>query len=222
MTPTLKRSTPNARESNVRIDVDYLRAMVRKLAFPRVVNTSANAVARQLIIDEFRAMHAAAPVVAGVLQNVYVGAPETATVLLGAHYDSVPGSPGADDNASAVAVLLAVARALAGHPNVIFAAFNSEEFGLAGSREFAATLPAMGLKLEAAYILEMVGYRDSRPHTQRNPLPFLQGVPTTADFLGVVTNHDALLDRILAAAGACAVPFVGIALPEVMANLNAV
>jgi Zn-dependent M28 family amino/carboxypeptidase len=158
----------------------------------------------------------------GNFKNIFQGRLESATILVGAHYDSVPGSPGADDNASAVAVMLAAARAVAGHANAIFGAFNSEEYGLAGSREFATYLARLGTKLDAVYVLEMVGYRDRRPNSQRNPLPFLQGMPTTGDFLGVVTNHDALLDKILAGAATCDVPFVGFSLPEVMTNLGAV
>src|SRR3569623_1739357 len=197
MTPTLKLSHTNSKPSDIRVEPDDLRTLVKKLAFPRVVNTAANATARELILAEFAALHAVPPVVTGAWMNVYAGSPAEATVLVGAHYDSVPGSPGADDNASAVAVMLAVARALAGHAGVLYAAFNSEEYGLAGSREFAVQLPHLIPKLHSVLILEMVGFRNRRPGSQRNPLPMLRNVPTTGDFLGVVTNHDALLDDIL-------------------------
>ncbi|HEX4131187.1 MAG TPA: M28 family peptidase [Pirellulales bacterium] len=222
MPPSLKFSQPNSKPSNLQIDADYLRQIVKKLAFPRVVNSPANATARQIILEEFAKLPGPPPAVYGSLSNVYSGVPETSTVLLGAHYDSVPGSPGADDNASAVAVMLAAARAIAGHANVLYVAFNSEEYGLAGSREFAAALPRLRCKPAAVYILEMVGYRDRRPHSQRNPLPMYPNVPTTGDFLGVVTNQDALLGNILAGAATCSVPFVGLSLPEVMHNLAAV
>jgi Zn-dependent M28 family amino/carboxypeptidase len=222
MTPTLKFSQPGSKPSDIRIEQDYLRGVVKKLAFPRVVNTAANATARELVVAEFAALHAVPAVVSGAWKNVYAGTPAEAMVLVGAHFDSVPGSPGADDNASAVAVMLAVARALAGHPGVMYAAFNSEEYGLAGSREFAGQLPLLAPKLHSVLILEMVGFRNRRPGSQRNPLPMLHNIPTTGDFLGVVTNHDALLDHILVGAGACSVPFVGLSLPEVMANVAAV
>jgi Zn-dependent M28 family amino/carboxypeptidase len=48
----------------------------------------------------------------------------------------VPNTPGADDNASAVAVLLAVARTLGPGTDVLYVAFNGEECGLMGSRDF--------------------------------------------------------------------------------------
>ncbi len=71
-------------------------------------------------------------------------------VFLSAHYDHLPAAggqvyPGADDNASGVALLLELARWYGAHPQrrtVVFAAFDGEEDGRAGSRAFAASLPA--------------------------------------------------------------------------------
>lgn len=60
-------------------------------------------------------------------------------LLIGAHYDSVPGSPGADDNATGVAVLLELARAFAGQPGkspLRLVAFDLEELGFVGSRHY--------------------------------------------------------------------------------------
>lgn len=116
--------------------------------------------------------------------------------------------------------MLAVAREVGRRSDIIFVAFNSEECGLAGSREFVEGLNPS--QLEAVFILEMVGYRDRRPDSQKNPLPFMQGVPTTGDFLGVVANQDALLETILAGADACNVPFVGLAIPDLAASITAV
>jgi len=62
-------------------------------------------------------------------------------VLIGAHYDSVAGSPGADDNASAVAALLACAKTIGYYEkeaHVCFVAFNREEDGLMGSWDFVS------------------------------------------------------------------------------------
>jgi len=214
----LQHSIPGSVASDLRIDQDFLREIVGRLAFPRPVHTPENAKAREFIVEEFRKFHA--PLVRGELKNVCAGDPQTAKILVGAHYDSVPGTPGADDNASAVAVMLAVARAVGMRPDVMFVAFNSEERGLAGSREFVDHLGEH--TLEAVLVLEMVGFRDRRPDSQKNPLPFIQGIPTTGDFLGVVTNHDVLLGRILSGANACNVPFVGLAVPDLAANMTAI
>ncbi|HEY5649139.1 MAG TPA: M20/M25/M40 family metallo-hydrolase, partial [Nitrospiria bacterium] len=65
--------------------------------------------------------------------------PQSPVLILGAHYDTVSRSPGADDNASGLAVLLEAARVLAAHPSetpILFIAFAQEEQGCLGSRFF--------------------------------------------------------------------------------------
>lgn len=67
----------------------------------------------------------------------------TCRVYIGAHYDSVPRIPGANDNASGTAILVALARAYAGTRaagQICFAAFGSEEIGLVGSRALVQEL----------------------------------------------------------------------------------
>ena len=86
-------------------------------------------------------------------------------VLIGAHFDTVPCSPGADDNASGVAAMLECARVLSGVPRrrtVMFVAFDAEEKqppeeGLHGSIAYVKSLKP-DVAIGAAYILEMVGY----------------------------------------------------------------
>lgn len=98
-------------------------------------------------------------------------------VLIGAHYDTVVDSPGADDNASGVAAVLECARVLSGlelRRPVIFAAFDAEEKqppveGLHGSTAYVASLVAAGGRpvdsVGVAYIMEMIGFA-SPPGTQ--------------------------------------------------------
>lgn len=82
-------------------------------------------------------------------------------VLLGAHYDSVPGAPGANDNASGTAVVLEIARRLSGTPlarQTWFVAFDGEEDGLHGSRAFVTTAsPQLISNLKAMLNFDMVG-----------------------------------------------------------------
>jgi Zn-dependent M28 family amino/carboxypeptidase len=81
-------------------------------------------------------------------------------IVLGAHYDSVPGSPGADDNASAVAVCLESARLIKKHRigSVMIVFFNREEDGLLGSSEFVEHVAATtNWRIKEAHIFEMVG-----------------------------------------------------------------
>src|SRR5262249_55472133 len=146
--------------------------------------------------------------------NVVAGAPQTARILIGAHYDAVPGTPGADDNASAVAVLLAVAGVVGPREDVCYVAFDGEECSLAGSRWFVERLGPH--RLEQVHVLEMVGYTDHRPGSQRNPVPPVPA-PPIGDFLGLVGTQGSsrLLDHVLATAGAAVIPVYGLYLPDV-------
>lgn len=111
-----------------------------------------------------------------------------ALCLVGAHYDSVPGTPGADDNASGVAAALECARVLAGqNANVAFAFFNREEDGLLGSHDLAAAV-FPDWSVENAHVLEMVGFCRHESGSQRMPAGLPIRLPDRADFLGLVAN----------------------------------
>lgn len=115
-----------------------------------------------------------------------------APLLIGAHYDTVVGSPGADDNASALAVLLDAAerlrQAVVTRP-VWLAAFCLEEHGLLGSRAFISGLKQTGHPLGGAIILECVGYASQDAGSQRTPPGVPLAVPTVGNFLGIVGNE---------------------------------
>lgn len=81
--------------------------------------------------------------------------------VVGAHYDSVPDAPGADDNASGVAGMLEIARALADTPlpaTVWFVGFAMEENGLVGSYNMAQDAQTAGTPIVGMMSLEMIGY----------------------------------------------------------------
>jgi hypothetical protein len=118
-------------------------------------------------------------------------------VLIGAHYDSVVGSPGANDNGSGVAALLALARRFAGKPcarTLRFVAFVNEEPFMfqspeMGSYVYASRCRAAGDRITAMLSLETIGYYSDAPGSQTYPLPGL-GLfyPTTGNFIGFVGN----------------------------------
>ena len=120
------------------------------------------------------------------------GEPKGRLIILGAHFDSVPGSPGADDNASGVAVLLEATRLLAQArlgSQVLVCAFNLEELNMIGSTAFARKLKAADKKVDAMISLEMVGYTDSRRGSQKYPAGLAWFYPDRGDFIGVVGNR---------------------------------
>lgn len=115
-----------------------------------------------------------------------------APLLIGAHYDTVMGSPGADDNASALAVLLESAywlKRMAVTRPVWIAAFCLEEHGLLGSRAFISGLKQAGQSLDGAIVLECVGYASQAAGSQRTPPGVPIPVPTVGNFLGIVGNE---------------------------------
>ena len=115
-----------------------------------------------------------------------------APLLIGAHYDTVVASPGADDNASALAVLLEAAdrlRHVAVARPVWLAAFCLEEHGLLGSRAFISRLKHTRQSLDSVIVLECVGYASRNAGSQRTPPGIPIPVPTVGNFLGIVGNE---------------------------------
>jgi Zn-dependent M28 family amino/carboxypeptidase len=116
----------------------------------------------------------------------------TPALIVGAHYDTVQGSPGADDNASGLAVLLETARTLTNtslRRPIRFIAFCLEEEDLLGSRAYAASLRANGEEILGAIVLECVGYARSEPGSQQTPPHLPIAIPSVGDFLGVIGNE---------------------------------
>jgi aminopeptidase YwaD len=120
-------------------------------------------------------------------------------ILIGAHYDTVPGSPGADDNATGVAVLLELARyfsqAAARYP-VRLVAFDLEEYGI-GNRAYATLLREQNEALRLMLALEMLGYCTDQPGSQAYPAKILEYLyPSQGNFIALVGNLGAIADLI--------------------------
>jgi Zn-dependent M28 family amino/carboxypeptidase len=117
-------------------------------------------------------------------------------VVVGAHYDSVPGCPGADDNASGVAALIELARAFVSvRParTVRFAGFVNEEppyfqTSEMGSLRYAARARERGERIVAMISVESIGYYADAPGSQQYPLPFSLFYPSTGNFIAFVAN----------------------------------
>jgi Zn-dependent M28 family amino/carboxypeptidase len=154
-------------------------------------------------------------------------------VIFGAHYDSIPDSPGADDNGSAVAALLEAARLLrprleaagASAARLQLVAYDLEEYGMIGSYLHSRELRQAGRPLRGMVSLEMLGYTDSRPGSQNLPPDLRDRYPDVGNFIGVVGNDVSLdlmrvvveaLKRVPGLPVEClAVPGNGEALPPV-------
>ena len=141
--------------------------------------------------------------------------PEAAPFVLAAHFDTVEGSPGADDNASAVAALLEIARCL--RPvrlkhSLLYAGFTLEEYGFVGSRFFLDQANRRKETFLGMISLEMVGFCNRTPGSQTYP-PYVDAsqFPDTGDFIAVVGNEpSARLTQSLAKEMHRATPALGV------------
>ena len=129
-------------------------------------------------------------------------------VVVGAHYDSVVGTPGANDNASGVAAVLALARRFAERKTgrtLRFVALANEEppyfqTDQMGSWVYARRARQQGDNIVAMLSLETIGYYDDTPGSQRYPPPFGMLYPSQGNFIGIVGNTASrdLVRRIVA------------------------
>ena len=135
-------------------------------------------------------------------------------LILSAHIDAVPGSPGADDDGTGVATVLEAARVLKDAPmqrtvRLIF--FNLEEVGLVGSRAYVQRikpdLDAKKYTILGMASIDMIGYYSSEPNSQKSPIPAMGKFkpPTVGDFIGTAgilahRHFSQALDRAMHAA----------------------
>lgn len=117
-------------------------------------------------------------------------------VVVGAHYDSVVGCPGANDNATGVAAVLELAHRFAQRPQartVRFVAFVNEEppfFQTAhmGSVVYANAAKARGERVSGMLSLETMGYYSNEKGSQQYPAPIAMLYPDVGNFIGFVSN----------------------------------
>ncbi len=147
-----------------------------------------------------------------VAQNIEVTLPGGArgdeTVIVGAHYDTASGSPGADDNASGAAAVIALARAMRdARParNLHFVLFPNEEAPFfktkdMGSLRYAKGAAARGDKVVAMISIESIGYFSDAAGSQHLPEGLEGRYPTTGDFVAFVSrkSDEKLVGRALA------------------------
>lgn len=130
------------------------------------------------------------------IEAVLPGDDQRSAVVVGAHYDTVRGSPGANDNATGVAGVLELARLLSAHrPNrdIRFVAFVNEEQPFfatdgMGSWRYAKRCAARGEVISAMLSLETIGYYCDEPGSQHYPFPFGLFYPNRGNFIGFVGN----------------------------------
>jgi len=152
-------------------------------------------------------------------------------IVIGAHYDTVPHSPGANDNGSGVAALLELARLQndqTGALTLRFVAFVNEEepyFGTPamGSLYHARKTVMDGDEVVAMLSLETIGYYSDEPNSQAYPFPFRLFYPRTGNFIGFVGNlgSRSLVRRALRVFRSNAtIASEGVAAPEIVGDIG--
>lgn len=164
-----------------------------------------------------------------VLQNIEAkvggGRHGDESVVIGAHYDTERGTPGADDNASGVAAVLELARLFRDKKpdrTIRFVLFANEEAPYAqteqmGSLVYAKDLVAHGTRVVAMLSLESIGYFSNEAGSQHYPPALASRYPSTGDFIAVVGNEPsrALCDTLTRELKkAATLPVVGDVLPD--------
>ena len=120
-------------------------------------------------------------------------------IVIGAHYDTVPGSPGADDNATGVAVLLELARDIASAPlkyPVQLVAFDMEEYGYLGSSHHAAKYKQEQKSIRLMISLEMLGFCNHNPNSQSYPAGLKYFYPNSGNFIALIGTLRTVPDLI--------------------------
>jgi Zn-dependent M28 family amino/carboxypeptidase len=213
--PSFSSNKPSA----MQVESARLEAHVRMLSetfHPRTYSDSHNLEkCAQYIYDHFRS--AGADTIsfqgydaAGTPQKNVVarfGSASGPRSVVGAHYDSAHGTPGADDNASGVAGLIELAYLLGKHPvsgTVELVAYSTEEppfFRTAdmGSAHHAAALAKEGVKVGLMISLEMIGYFSEKENSQRFPVSGMESIYSDrGDFIAVISRmrDGALASRV--------------------------
>jgi Zn-dependent M28 family amino/carboxypeptidase len=184
--------------------------------------------------EAFRPLHPS--VKSNICENISVEIPgtnkPTEIIIVGAHYDTAIGTPGANDNASGVAAVLELAR-LFGHTpgsrTLRFVAFANEEPPFfwtkdMGAAVYAANCKARDENIVAMLSLETIGCYSSLPGSQHYPTKIMDWFyPTTGNFIGFIGNTASgwlVKDTLASFRKSAQFPSEGAALPAVISGVG--
>jgi hypothetical protein len=161
------------------------------------------------------------------------GTPDPEVVVVGAHYDSVTGSPGANDNATGSAAVIELARLLrdfdgASRKRIRLVLFVNEEppyfrTEAMGSLRYARALAARRERVTAMYSLETMGYFSSAPGSQHYPAPFGLMFPDRGDFIafvGLMNSRALVRETVRSFRSHTAFPSIGGVAPDAIPGIG--
>jgi Peptidase family M28 len=231
--PSLAVPTPEERDLAVRLKttVEHLSVKLGERNMEKSWNyaSATDDIARDLEKLGYEARRQGYAIGTDVVQNIEAKVPGgrhgDESVVVGAHYDTERGSPGADDNASGVAAVFELARMFREKKpsrTLRFVFFANEEAPYSqteqmGSLVYAKDLVAHGTRVVAMLSLESIGYFSSDAGSQHYPPELASRYPTVGDFIAVVGNEASrpLLDNLTQTLKRSAtLPVVGDVLPD--------
>ena len=198
-------------ESNIHAIAERARRIVETLAGeypsrhgsnPKVLNGAASFIEQQFTSSGYQVRSHWYESDGGQVRNIVVEKrgqnPSHPSIVIGAHYDTVVGTPGADDNGTGIAGLIELSRLLKEHRNkrtIRFVAFPHEEPPYffthhMGSRQYARNLKESGEKIFAMLTLEMIGYA-GEGYRQLYPAPLMRVLgryPKDGNYIALVSN----------------------------------
>lgn len=202
---------------------------------PEALQAAGDYIVRSFEMAGHRPRRQAVPTGSRTFHNIEVILPgghlADEVLVVGAHYDTTRDSPGADDNASGVAVLIELAALLQDiglDRSLHLVAFVNEEMPFFGSNSMGSLLYARRATAEGQNIvgmisLEMLGYFSNEPDSQAYPFPLKHFYPDRGDFLAFVGNLESrrLLHRAIGAFRQHAeVPSEGLVAPPLLGDIR--
>jgi Zn-dependent M28 family amino/carboxypeptidase len=199
----------------LRSDIEMLAGTIgeRNLQLPSRLQAAADYITTSVEAKGYRVRrvpYEAEGVESAVIEAVVAGTTKAQEIIvIGAHYDTVPGCPGANDNGTGIASVLALARMFAEETTpartIRFVFFPNEEppyfmSESMGSHVYAKECHSRGEKITAMLSLETMGYYTDEPNTQDYPLPALKLVyPSTGNYIAFVgdVSSGALVRRVV-------------------------
>lgn len=195
----------------LRAHVDMLAGTIgeRNLWKYASLQRAAEYIEQQLTLYRYTPIRQTFDVSRAPVSNIEAALPGTdradEVIVLGAHYDTVGGCPGANDNGTGVAAVLELARRFAGRPQrrtIRFVAFVNEEppffqTSQMGSLVYAKAAQQRGDRIVGMLSLETMGYFSDEKGSQEYPAPIAAMYPETGNFIGFVANVESapLLER---------------------------